>query len=429
MGLFTSMAVGAGSYAGYAALNYTANTTANHLALWEIANTQKNVANLGGFIAGRPGQFVGNGLGMCAAGLGINQAVKTANNVSGAIKEIGGVGIELAKQRIHPAKKTFTTVPAPKEDGKISEPQKLVGVEEQGIDWGTTYKVGKAALIIGATVGATALGAGVFAPMALSALRAVPDVAEAVMEKARDPKSIDFIGHVAAPAVTDLAIGAAGTLAAGYVAHQVVQNAYNGRVTTFTKLGKAVDSIMPDCVKGAAKTVGRWVGHVDAGRVALSPGTVNKAVQAGETTKQVVETGLGIAAMAATNPNEGSGWLKTAAVIGTGVVAAAAFTAVAPQAAAFAIGSIALNAAAPTARYIKAKYMGESESAGEQAGEDAVKIDTVEETPKQEPLSDAKQDDVPEDVKKMAMKTAETSVIKALLETTAIENMQAAPAA
>lgn len=393
MGWFAPLAAAAGYKAGTVAVGYAAGVAGGHVGYAAMQNTVGRFSSIGGCIAGAPGRFFGGIIGSSAAGIGVNNAVKQARTVSTAVNEIGSLGIDLLRQQnqiksnivVLEKQDNSPTAPQPVEVNAVSEASEksdtaVIGndlevvieadangdalvvsaplEEVQGTNWkNVAFTVGKAALVIGVGATAVASGAGVFLPLATAAASAIPDVASALTEKAVNYDSLNFIDNVAVPVATQIAIGAAGALAGGYVTNKIIENAYNSRVALGEKIGTAVGSYMPDFTKGFFTSTGRVIGTIDAGRVAMAPATVEKAISAGAATRQAVETSLQIAAVIAENQEDSGAWWKTAAVIGGGLAAGAIFTAIAPEAAAVAGGVALLSVAGSFTQYVKGRVL------------------------------------------------------------------------
>lgn len=359
------LAVAAACKCAEVAVNYSADAIGGAIGYTVRGNTIKNLTNMGQSMAGFPGKVIGGFLGSSAAGIGINHAAELSSAVSGGIREIGALGIEFAKGKHKPVAPTQngneqTTALVSSSEPKTSsaDTTKPAHQDENKTDWSSFgFTIGKAALVIGAGVGAAAFGVGVLAPLAVSAAGALPDVASALTDKALDPNTIDFSTQVAIPVVTQVAIGAFSALAGGYVTNKVIENTYNQRVVLGEKIGKTIGSYMPDCISGFFTSAGRIAGTIDAGRVAMSPETVKKAINAGNTTQQVVETTLTVANAFAQKDEQTESWKKTAAVISIGIGAAGLLAVAAPEIAALTVGAAFINAAGSTTQYIKAKVM------------------------------------------------------------------------
>jgi hypothetical protein len=402
MGFFATMAAAAGYKVAQVGVNYTAETAGRHVGYTMLNNTVKNFTTLCSYVPG--GRFFGNVIGTSAAGLAVPHAVEQSNKVSQAVKDLGNLGINMIRQYNQPTVdnkivvllKNQNNAPkaAPAADlqqvpGDVEQPaanaempqeqplvEQPIVVEQQieqinqpqqpQVSWGqVAYNVAKvsAPLVVGA--GLAAVGVGAFAaPIITNGLLTLPDILKAATEKATSPENLDFVSNIAAPVAIDMAVAAAGTFVGGYVTKAVIDNAYNSRVNQFTNMGAKVDSFLPEKMQGAFKAVGNMVGHVDAGRVAMSPKTIDKAIKSGEATKTIVEAGLGLTAAAVQGQAEGtSTWMKTAAIVTVGITGAAAFAAIAPSAALTTAAIAAVNVTPYLVTYAKGKLFGASAEA------------------------------------------------------------------
>lgn len=357
-GVAATFAAGLAYKGASEAVTYTAEATAGHYGYNLLTNTVRNCAYVGSSLFGTVGGLFGSKVvGPALAGAALPLVKEHSDQLAGAINTVGQVGLDAGINAVKTHRAKSKQVQAPKinleKEQDVKPEEKVEHTVSQSFDSETAWKISKAAVVIAGSAVILASGIGVMAPVLIAAAGAVPDIIEAINAPAKEADEVSFMGDIAMPVVTELAINAAASTLGNIARFNTVQNAFNGRVQQGRELGEKV---------GLGK-VGEFLGTVDAGRVAMSAETLAKAETNGTATKAIVGTSLNLANElynAQSVSEEPSTWTGTALKV-AGYTAAAGligaglwFT---PAVAAAAGGAALLNVAGKGITYVKAVYM------------------------------------------------------------------------
>lgn len=350
MGLESMAAAGfaaLGWQAARAGVNYVADAAGGALGMKVLNGTVNSFENVGG-TAGRI-------LGTAVAGQGLLEIKAQSDNISGTVKKLGGMVIDLAAGAAKNGKTSETTATQTivSADGSIEEIATPEGEAGTSNFLSTAMDIGKVALPL---MGAAAIATG-FVPVAAvglasAAATALPKIADSIMRTPVTGQDQDAVEEILVGGAKAFIKESAGLLVGNYVRANEVIKAYNGRIQQGADMGNAIGQYLPSSVGNYFVKTGEFLGTVDAGRVAMSDAVVSKAIQSGDTAETLVKTGMGIVDTVVTRhtsqPSTTSGWWDTArkaAWIGGGIVAAISLVAVAPEVAPFVAATSAISVA------------------------------------------------------------------------------------
>lgn len=335
------------SVAAKAVVSYGSEAVAGAAAYNYLHNIQEGCARKGAEYAGSFGRSVCSFAGRVAAGASIQNARDGQQAIAGAAFRAGTAAID-----------TFQKQPT----------------EAQKSGWGeTTWSVAKGFAV---AAGSVAVGSALpiaFSALAIAAVSNAPQIIGAFTKEVTNSAQASLVDDVVIPVAKAVAIQAATMAVGNLIRMDVIDTAYKARVEEFTAVGRKVASYVPKCFGSYCEQAGKMAGHVDAGRYAMSDqvaAVANTSAQIGE---NVVYGGLNVVdAVVPSKPADAltTGWdiARKTAIVGTGVLAAAALTFAAPEIAAVTVGVASFKAAANMITYLRTPAKAEQPKTVEKVG-------------------------------------------------------------
>lgn len=272
-----------GTYAGKAGVDYAAaevRSRAGKAVSKPIANA---VAQLGEKIAGPIGKAIGGYLGDEVAG----RAVSLISPV------IGGIG-DLVRDKGYEVVEAFTGEKGAckaiaKEEASKPKQEKLQETKLIA----TAFLVAKVcAWIFGSVV--SAFLNPVAGLLFLAAIEAVPKIIRALRAPAGS-KKINLIDDVFVKTAKKIVFGSIGSFFGNLTRYNKIQSAFNSKVSQGQKIGKMIDAILPESLKGTAEKIGIIAGNIDGARTILSDSGLKSADKMGNTVEKIAEGGFDLA--------------------------------------------------------------------------------------------------------------------------------------
>lgn len=311
---------------------YVSEAAAGAAAYGYLGNIQKGCAEEGAKIAGPIGRKIGGFAGRVIAGASIQDAKEGQKAIAGAAYRAGTMAID-----------TLQNTPSTEAKSGWSE---------------TGWNVAK-----GVAVAAGGLAVGAALPVAVSAVAVAamtqgPAIYKAFTKDVKNSPQPSLVDDVVLPVAKAVTIQAATMAVGNLIRMDVIDAAHAARIEECKAVGKTLGSYLPETISSYCEKAGEIVGNCDAGRYAMSDQVVQMANTSAEIGENVVYGALNIVDAAvpskpADAPSTNWDIARKTAIIGTGVIAAAALTVAAPEVAAVTLVVAGLHTAANFISYMR----------------------------------------------------------------------------